>query len=132
MIVKSSRRLVASSSLYLPVRVMLVLAAGHGADVGLLGGQVRGDPVLEVVPGQVVLISNKYFHMFTNIFWCVCKYFYLQVPVGVLGCSLELADGADLDSVLSGVARNSWGKMSKLVKQKTTNAFNVSLSNVQL
>ena len=94
---------------------MLVLAAGHGADVGLLGGQVRGDPILEVVPGQVVLISNKYFHMFTNIFWCVCKYFYLQVPVGVLGCSLELADGADLDSVLSGVARNSWGKMSKLV-----------------
>ena len=49
---------------------MLVLAAGHGADVRLLGGQVRGDPILEVVPGQVVLISNKYFHMFTNIFWC--------------------------------------------------------------
>ena len=49
---------------------MLVLAAGHGADVGLLGGQVRGDPVLEVVPSKVVLISNKYFHMFTNIFWC--------------------------------------------------------------
>ena len=44
-------------------------------------------------------------------------YFYLQVPVGVLGCSLELADGADLDSVLSGVAGNSWGKMSKLVKK---------------
>ena len=106
-IVKSSRRFVASSSLYLPVRVMLVLAAGHGADVGLLGGQVRGDPVLEVVPGQVVLWSNKYFHMFTNIFWCVCIYFYLQVPVGVLGCSLELADGTDLDSILSGVAGNS-------------------------
>ena len=37
------------------------------------------------------------------------------MPVGVLGCSLELADGTDLDSVLSGVAGNSWGKMSKLV-----------------
>ena len=50
------------------------------------------------------------------------------MPVGVLGCSLELADGADLDSVLSGVAGNSWGENEQISKKNATNAFNVSLS----
>ena len=69
----------------LPVRILLVLAAWLGADVGLLGGQLGGDPLLEVDPGQVIL----------------------QVPVRILRGRLELADWTDLDSVLPRVPRNS-------------------------
>ena len=69
----------------LPVRVVLVLAAWLRADVGLLGGQLGGDPLLEVDPGQVIL----------------------QVPIWILGGRLELTDWTDLDSVLPRVSRNS-------------------------
>ena len=70
---------------YLPIRIVFVVTSRHGADVGLLGWQISGDPVLEVVPGQVVL----------------------QVTVRVLGRSLELAQRTNLDCVLSGVSGNS-------------------------
>ena len=63
----------------LPVWVMFVFAAWLRADVGLLGWQLRGDALLEVDPGQVIL----------------------QVAVRVLGAGLELADRTDLDCVLS-------------------------------
>ena len=69
----------------LPVRVVLVFAAWLWADVGLLGGQLQGDALLEVDPGQVVL----------------------QVAVRVLGAGLELADGTDLHCVLPRVPGNS-------------------------
>ena len=64
---------------------MLVLTAWLRADVGLLGGKLGSDPLLEVDPGQVIL----------------------QVPVWILGGRLELADWTDLDSVLPRVSRNS-------------------------
>ena len=63
---------------------MLVVTARHGADVRFLGGEVGGYSLLEVVPCKVVL----------------------QVPVRVLGGRLELTNGTDLDSVLSGVSGN--------------------------
>ena len=69
---------------YLPVWVVFVVTARHGTDVRLLGGQISSDPLLEVVAGQVVL----------------------QVAVRVLGRRLELADGTNLDGVLSGVPGN--------------------------
>ena len=40
---------------HLPVWVVLAVAARHGANVGFLGGQVRRYPVLEVVPGKMIL-----------------------------------------------------------------------------
>ena len=70
---------------YLPVWVVFVVTARHGTDVRFLGGQVGCYPLLEVVPGQVVL----------------------QVPVRVLRSRLELANGANLHSVLSRVSGNS-------------------------
>ena len=62
----------------LPVRVVLVLASWLGADVGLLGGKLGGDPLLEVDPGQVIL----------------------QVSVGVPGCGLEMTNSAGWDTLL--------------------------------
>ena len=73
-----------SVSPYLPVWVVFVVAAWHGTDVRLLRRQVDGNPLLEVVAGQVVL----------------------QVTVGVLGRRLELTDGTNLNGVLSGVPGN--------------------------
>ena len=64
---------------------MFVVAAWHGADVRLLRRQVGCNPLLEVVASQVVL----------------------QVAVGVLGRGLELADGTNLDGILSGVPGNT-------------------------
>ena len=58
---------------------MFVFAAWLWADVRLLGWQLRGDALLEVDPGQVIL----------------------QVAVRVLGAGLELADRTNLDCVLS-------------------------------
>jgi len=69
----------------LPVWVSFVLAAWFWTNVRFLGWQLSCDPLLEVVPGQVVL----------------------QVSVKILGCGLELADGADLNSILPRVSRNS-------------------------
>ena len=62
----------------LPVRVVLVLTAWLRADVGLLGGKLGGDPLLEVDPGQVIL----------------------QVSVGVPSCGLEMTYGAGWDTLL--------------------------------
>ena len=72
-------------SAYLPVRIVLVVTARHGTDVRLLGGQIGGDPLLEVVASQMVL----------------------EVAVRVLGRGLELTDGTNLNSVLSGVPGNT-------------------------
>jgi len=68
----------------LPVWVVFVVAAGHGTDVGFLGGQVGSNPLLEVVASQVIL----------------------EVTVRVLGCRLELTDWTNLHRILSGVPGN--------------------------
>ena len=62
----------------LPVWVMFVLASWLWTNVRFLGWKVGSYPVLEVDPGKVVL----------------------KVTVRILGGGLELADGADLNSVL--------------------------------
>lgn len=75
----------------LPVRIMFPITARHGANIGFLGGKVCCYSVLEVDPGQMVL----------------------QVPVRVLGGGLPLADGADLDSVLSRITGDTMQGLPK-------------------
>jgi len=63
---------------------VFVVAARHGTDVRLLGGQIGSNPLLEVIPSKMIL----------------------EVTVRVLGRRLELTDRTNLHRILSGVPGN--------------------------